>query len=74
MFVTHSTELVKAHCDKAIFLDDGEVQDRGDVRDVVHAYLSAMFGGERAAVENLNSPSDPDTASAPGSGARNLES
>ena len=65
LFVTHSTELVKAHCDKAIFLNDGEIQDRGDVRDVVHAYLSAMFGGERAAVEKLVSSSDLDTASAP---------
>jgi lipopolysaccharide transport system ATP-binding protein len=65
LFVTHSTELVKAHCDKAIFLNDGEVQDRGDVRDVVHAYLSAMFGGDRTAVGKLDSSSDPDAASAP---------
>ena len=65
LFVTHSTELVKAHCDKAIFLNDGEVQDRGDVRDVVHAYLTAMFGGDRTAVGDLGSSSDRDTASAP---------
>ncbi|MDH3465599.1 MAG: ABC transporter ATP-binding protein [Gammaproteobacteria bacterium] len=65
LFVTHSTELVKAHCDKAIFLNDGEVQDHGDVRDVVHAYLRAMFGGDRVAAKNLSSSRDSDAASAP---------
>jgi len=45
LFVTHSAELVKVHCDRAIFLDAGRIRDIGSARDVVHSYLDFMFSG-----------------------------
>ncbi len=49
LFVTHSTDLVNAHCTSALFLNDGRLQASGEPRDVVHAYLNFLFGGGPAA-------------------------
>jgi len=43
LFVTHSTELVRTHCDRVIFLDQGVVKSIGEPREVVHAYLNMLF-------------------------------
>ncbi len=43
LFVTHSPELVRAHCSRAMFLNDGRVQAIGEPREVVHAYLNHLF-------------------------------
>jgi len=50
LFVTHSTELVLSHCTSAVCLEGGRMIAIGSPRDVVHAYLDALFGadGERA--------------------------
>jgi len=51
LFVTHATDLVIAHCSRAIFLDGGEVRDMGEPRDVVHSYLNFLFGKQGGANE-----------------------
>lgn len=44
IFVTHATDLVVNHCDRAIFIDDGKILADGKPRDVVNAYLDFLFG------------------------------
>ncbi len=43
LFVTHSTESVLKHCDRAIMLDEGELKMTGSPKQVVQAYLEMMF-------------------------------
>ena len=43
IFVTHATDLIRAHCHRAVYIERGEVKSVGDPRDVVHAYLNALF-------------------------------
>jgi lipopolysaccharide transport system ATP-binding protein len=47
LFVSHSTEQVVTHCDRAVFLNDGSVVTTGIPRDVINSYLDYMFGAER---------------------------
>lgn len=47
LLVTHATEQVVTHCDRAIFLKDGNVASEGLPRDIVNQYLDYMFGTER---------------------------
>ncbi|MDH3688459.1 MAG: ABC transporter ATP-binding protein [Gammaproteobacteria bacterium] len=48
LFVTHSTELINAHCDKALFLDHGKLREIGRPREVVHSYLNFLFGNKQS--------------------------
>jgi len=43
LFVTHATDSVIALCDRALLLDNGEVQSVGDPKHVVNQYLESMF-------------------------------
>jgi len=43
LFVTHSTELVRTHCDRVLFLDGGKIRQFGSPRETVHEYLNMMF-------------------------------
>lgn len=47
LFVSHATEQVISHCDRAILLHDGLVHQQGKPKDVVHTYLDLLFGGSR---------------------------
>lgn len=47
LFVSHSTEQIVSHCDRAILLHEGEVKQQGRPKDVVHTYLELLFGGNR---------------------------
>jgi lipopolysaccharide transport system ATP-binding protein len=42
LFVSHSTESVLALCDRAIWLDGGEVREIGPAKDVCRAYLRSL--------------------------------
>lgn len=44
LLVTHSTEQVVAHCDRAILLEGGRVADEGEPRQVVNRYLDLLYG------------------------------
>ena len=43
IFVSHSMESVVNHCDRALFLDAGQVQMIGHPKKVVNTYLDALF-------------------------------
>jgi lipopolysaccharide transport system ATP-binding protein len=45
--VSHSTEQIVTHCDRAILLHDGRVHQDGLPKDVVHTYLDLLFGKTR---------------------------
>ena len=46
LFVTHATDSVVALCDRALFLQQGEVQSIGDPKLVVNQYLEHLFFSE----------------------------
>ena len=47
LFVSHATEQVVSHCDRAILLHDGVIHQQGKPKDVVHTYLDLLFGSTR---------------------------
>lgn len=47
LLVSHSTEQIATHCDRAIYLNDGRVAAVGKPRDVINTYLDHMFGAEK---------------------------
>lgn len=47
LLVSHSTEQIATHCDRAVFLKAGDVVAVGKPRDVINLYLDDMFGVER---------------------------
>jgi lipopolysaccharide transport system ATP-binding protein len=59
LFVSHNMQAVNQLCDRAIWLEGGQIHEEGDPSDVVTHYLHSAFGsGSRI--------SWPDDASAPG--------
>lgn len=46
LLVTHSTEQVVTHCDRAILLDQGKKIQEGASRDVVNHYLDLLYGNQ----------------------------
>ena len=44
LLVTHSSEQIVTHCDKAILLDRGRVLEQGDPKHVVNRYYDVLFG------------------------------
>lgn len=44
LLVTHSTEQVVTHCDRAILLEGGRLADEGAPRSVVNHYLDLLYG------------------------------
>lgn len=54
LLVTHSTEQVVTHCDRAILIDKGMKIDDGPPRRVVNRYLDLLYG--RVAVETTSRP------------------
>jgi len=47
LLVTHSSEQIVTHCDKAILLDGGHVIEAGEPRHVVNRYVDLLFGRKR---------------------------
>ncbi len=44
MFVTHATEQIVRHCDKAILLSGGMKFSEGDPKDISNIYMDLLFG------------------------------
>ena len=44
LFVTHSVDLVQAHCSRGIYLKSGEVRAIGKPKEVIQEYLEDLFG------------------------------
>lgn len=47
LLVTHSTEQVVTHCDRAILIDGGRKLDDGPSRPIVNKYLDLLYGRDR---------------------------
>jgi len=47
LLVSHSTEQIATHCDRAVFLKAGDLISIGKPRDIINLYLDDMFGVER---------------------------
>lgn len=47
LFVTHSTEQIVRHCDRAILLENGGVLMEGEPKEVTNRYLDLLFGVDR---------------------------
>ena len=47
LLVTHSTEQVVTHCDRAVLIDHGQKLDDGEPRPVVNRYLDLLYGRQR---------------------------
>lgn len=47
LLVTHSTEQITRHCDRAILLEGGVVHQEGPPKDVANTYLDLLFGVQR---------------------------
>lgn len=63
LFVSHSTEQIVTHCDRAILLEGGRMIMDGAPKDVVNRYLDLLFGrpgeeSENEAVDCVPAPSD----------------
>ncbi len=48
LFVSHATEQIVTHCDRAMLLDGGEMQALGAPRDIVNRYLDILFGKKKS--------------------------
>ena len=55
LFVTHSVDLVQAHCSNAIYLKSGRIASEGDPKHVIQGYLEDMFGPQSKDERNLAS-------------------
>ncbi|KAA5943850.1 ABC transporter ATP-binding protein [Pantoea sp. Bo_2] len=58
LFVSHATEQIITHCDKAILLNDGSVVDNGAPKDIVNKYLDLLFG--KSSLENTKRKKEDD--------------
>lgn len=47
LFVTHATELIVRHCDRAVLLDEGDIKSLGEPMEVVNEYQNLLFGTDR---------------------------
>jgi len=52
LLVTHATEQVVTHCDRAVLLDGGSLLQVGEPRDIVNRYLDLLFGRQGARQDN----------------------
>ena len=54
LFVTHSSDLIVRHCDRAVLLEQGTVHATGDPADVVNEYLNLLFSNEEGQVKAVS--------------------
>ncbi|MEA9563690.1 MULTISPECIES: ABC transporter ATP-binding protein [Xanthomonas] len=55
LLVTHSTEQVVTHCDRAILIDQGQKLEDGAPRPVVNLYLDLLYGRQKSAAASASS-------------------
>jgi ABC-type polysaccharide/polyol phosphate transport system ATPase subunit len=65
LFVTHQLDQVRKLCDRALWLDHGQVEAIGDPARVVDAYLQEVSGTSLAASETAKSDAAADAAPPP---------
>ena len=68
LLVTHSSEQIVTHCNRAILLNHGLMLESGEPRKVVNRYMDLLFGRERKQDEGCIADGKPSTISAQASG------
>ena len=63
LLVTHSSEQIVTHCNRALLLDAGRATKIGQSKDVVNAYLDLLFGNEKRKSVDLSSKEKADDSS-----------
>ena len=58
LFVTHSSDLIVRHCDRAVLLEKGSMHSMGAPGDVVNEYLNLLFNNDEGQVEAKLTTSD----------------
>src|SRR5690606_11955485 len=59
LLVTHSSEQVVTHCNRAILLDQSRLAMIGPSRAVINRYLDILFGRDKPAQEDARGPDGP---------------
>lgn len=65
LLVTHASEQVVTHCDRAVLLEQGRVEMLGPAKPVINRYLDILFSRDKPADVLEISPSKPLPVSAP---------
>ena len=55
LFVTHSSELIVRHCDRAVLLEQGRMHTSGAPGEVVNEYLNLLFNNDEGQVKSITS-------------------
>lgn len=58
LFVTHSSDLIVRHCDRAVLLEKGSVHATGTPADVVNEYLNLLFNNDEGQVAAASATGD----------------
>lgn len=71
LLVTHSSEQIVTHCDRAVLMEDGRMLESGEPRSVVNRYLDLLFGSEEIPapepIEELEPTAEPQSETLPAS-------
>lgn len=46
LFVSHDTSAITSLCDRALWIDRGEMRSIGSAREIVHQYIASLYGQE----------------------------
>lgn len=68
LFVSHDTGSMARLCDRVVWLDGGTVRQIGQPKEVLEAYMAAVYGesdGERLRIGGRRAPTPPQTSQAP---------
>jgi ABC-2 type transport system ATP-binding protein len=52
ILVTHDMHVIEAHCDRAILIEDGKIEEAGDPADVSRRYLELNFPDSRSGAQS----------------------
>ncbi|HBE91152.1 MAG TPA: sugar ABC transporter ATP-binding protein [Gammaproteobacteria bacterium] len=59
LFVTHATELIVRHCDRAVLLEKGNIVSLGEPMEVVNEYQNLLFGSDlKPTLAEASTPED----------------
>lgn len=58
LFVSHDVNAVRAYCDKALWVADGQIKLLGDVKEVTSRYMEFLFGGDKSRQNDHNDTSE----------------
>lgn len=51
LFVSHDTSAITSLCDRALWIDRGEMRSIGPAREIVHQYIASLYGQEDSSGE-----------------------